>query len=141
MPGTEGRVRPFGPRPPTATLQLFQPPQGPTNLGLQGGGQPAAALAPPLPGPCGLRNFLFLCVPVLLLSQLLDEDGDGGALRPHLLDEGVVVLPLRLQTHLETPAMSAPRGKGRGPSRRLATIGPCCQELLPAPDAPEGAGS
>lgn len=45
------------------------------------------------------REELVAC---LLLSQLLDEDGEGGALRSHLLDESVVVLPLRLQTHLKT---------------------------------------
>lgn len=40
-----------------------------------------------------------LCV--LLLSQLLDEDGDSWWVGSYFLDKGVVVLPLRLQTHLK----------------------------------------
>lgn len=38
---------------------------------------------------------------ILLLSQLLDEDRDGRGVRSHLLDKGVVELPLWLQTHLK----------------------------------------
>lgn len=45
----------------------------------------------------------------LLLSQLLDEDADGGCLRSHVLDESVVVLPLRLQAHLKTHLFSIHR--------------------------------
>lgn len=41
-------------------------------------------------------------VVVLLLSKLLDEDGDGGRVCSHFLDEGVIELPLWLQTHLNT---------------------------------------
>lgn len=38
---------------------------------------------------------------MLLLSQLLDEDCDSRCLCSYFLDEGVVVLPLWLQTHLK----------------------------------------
>lgn len=37
----------------------------------------------------------------LLLSQLLDEHGDGRGMSSYFLDEGVVVLPLWLQADLE----------------------------------------
>lgn len=54
--------------------------------------------------------FVRARVRVLLLSQLLDEDGDGRRVCSHLLDEGVVVLPLWLQTHLEHKQLNASTG-------------------------------
>lgn len=48
-----------------------------------------------------------VCVCALLLSQLLDEDGNSRRLGSYFLDEGVVVLPLRFQTHLKEHAESA----------------------------------
>lgn len=48
-----------------------------------------------------LMDVILPCVCVLLLAQFLDEHRDGGWVRSHFLDEGVVVLALRLQTHLK----------------------------------------
>lgn len=38
---------------------------------------------------------------VLLLSQLLDEDSDGRGVCSYFLDEGIIVFPFWLQTHLK----------------------------------------
>lgn len=66
----------------------------------------------PGPSPCprllplpGQAWVLAECRPAwkstLLLSKLLDEDGHSRRLCSHFLDEGIVVLPLRLQAHLK----------------------------------------